>query len=1200
MGVQNGKDDGPCVRCGERTITMKVKLIKWLSLGLCVCMLSAFLPLLAYAVERAGDNYEEVEVWKRTDVILKSTVEYENPYKEVEIDAVFTHEDGTKIPLYGFWNGGDEWRVRFAPTKEGLWSYEINCSDTANRGLHQQKGKLRAVKNTGTTALDQHGFVRISDNGRYFVYDDGTPFYWLGDTNWQAPNYVSVTQCNYPGCLCESQFLHEVNDRVAKGFTVYQTYFDSAESDGGGQRETTSEPSMWKKRHELVDPKTFTEKFDVMFDHLADRGMVIALGFGVHSNTTQNISRADLDRISRYLTARYASYPVVWITAQEITGSPQFNVWNSSAKVVDKGDGYNHPQGAHQFPSDVNNSYVSSLDKQNWHEFYALQAGHGPTYPSKSLYEGYWNNTRSGKVKPYIETEANYEDVFCGGFNGYEGSRIAAWKANLLGSYGFTYGVTGVWANNYSTAGNTGWLGSFSYEPWYMGIDKPGSFEMTYLARFFQYVDFSTLVPRFNSTKYSDLTAETKVVSSSEDGKTYVAYFYNSDRSTGVLKGLNAGETYSAKWYNPLTGKFVEISDRITVTGGEYIIPEKPTTGDWALLVTSRTDLGDFTTEQAYTDPYIDTRTNFALGGSATVSSFTRAEYGAASAIDGNLSTWWCAKDGSMPQWLVLDLKAERTFGEIDLICHPGNETRTEYASFTVEGSSDGKTWTKLYTADKEKPSPYQGKDLFRITGEGSYRYLKVTFTEIKTNWAALYEIAVYDKPSQTDATDTGNGNILAGAVATSKSASPQSGAEKAIDGNASTWWCASDGSLPQWIAFDLGEAKAFNRFSFLLYGGTTSVSYLIEGSADGKNWTPVYEGVQEKTAPVGNSVQIAGQLEKVCNLRHLRITFTQVVGNWATVVEAEAHLAAKDDVLPTYGGTVQTPGVTSVGSHIYTASGVGSNTADALVDGDPATVWSPYAPIGSQTILMDLREQKALYGIEITLGKNAEVPKYRIEASKDGADWVILADATLRNAQTYNTNGRVVVSEALAGEYRYVKLLWLGGSSNSAVKTVGEIALYAEGDTPAAPEAADMTSLVTLYNEVRVLNNSQKVYTAPSFRTLSLTVAEVGKLLADPKAASDADVAKAEEALRTAYNGLVKADPNLQGPEGSPDDQIGENGGNAENGGNTEDTPDTPDVQPSEDSSPVIWITVAVIAAVAVGAVVILIFIIKKRKIKE
>ncbi|MBQ8289066.1 MAG: discoidin domain-containing protein [Clostridia bacterium] len=143
----------------------------------------------------------------------------------------------------------------------------------------------------------------------------------------------------------------------------------------------------------------------------------------------------------------------------------------------------------------------------------------------------------------------------------------------------------------------------------------------------------------------------------------------------------------------------------------------------------------------------------------------------------------------------------------------------------------------------------------------------------------------------------------------------------------------------------------------------------------------------------------------------------------------------------------------------LYTASGKGSNTADNLFDGDPATQWSPYAPIGSQTILMDLREQKTIYGIEITLGKNAEVPKYRIEASLDGEDWVILADATLRDA---------------------------------------------------------------------------------------LTVAETAKLLADPETASAADVVEAEEALRTAYNGLVKSDPNLQGPEGGSDDEIG---GDAEEG---------------------------------------------------
>ena len=185
----------------------------------------------------------------------------------------------------------------------------------------------------------------------------------------QAPNYVSTTQCNYPDCKCQNQFQHEVNDRLDKGFTVYQTYFDSGENDGGGQLATTSEPGLWLDKYNTINPDTFTDKIDGMFDYLADNGMVIALGYGVHSHTVNGMGQEAVEQISRYLTARYASYPVVWITAQEITGEPHYNVWKASAEIVDKGDGYNHPQGAHMFPMDNNNAYSRDLDKQPWHEW---------------------------------------------------------------------------------------------------------------------------------------------------------------------------------------------------------------------------------------------------------------------------------------------------------------------------------------------------------------------------------------------------------------------------------------------------------------------------------------------------------------------------------------------------------------------------------------------------------------------------------------------------------------------------------------------------------------------------------------------------------------------------------------------------------------------------------------------------------------
>lgn len=852
---------------------------------------------------------ETVPLWHRTDIVLHSGTEYENPYTDVEINAVFTHEDGETIALCGFWNGGDEWRVRFAPTKTGRWDYVVRCSDADNRDLDGASGSLLAVENDGATELDRHGFVRVSDSGRYFVYDDGTPFFWLGDTNWQAPNYVSITQCNYPGCSCSNQFRHEVDDRLAKGFTVYQTYFDSAESDGGGQRGVSPEPSMWKVRHTLVDPTVFTEKFDKMFDYLADRGMVIALGFGVHSSTVGSMTPEALDRISRYLTARYASYPVIWITAQEITGDEQYEAWVRSAEITAAGDGYGHPQSAHQFPMTADNRFVLSLNRSGWHDFFALQNGHGPSIPKKSTYEGYWNTVKpGGGPKPFVETEANYEDIYCGGFNGYEASRISAWKAVLCGSCGFTYGVTGIWANCYSTAGNTGWIGTYSPEPWYMGLDKPGACEVGYLAAFMKEVGFEALLPRFDDPEYADFLTEQKVLVSTEDGGCAVAYFYNDDRSTGVLRKLRTDAEYRAFWFDPLTGKYIPIGDAIHAADGHWAIPEKPNSGDWVLLLTDRADFVP-------------------------------------------------AKTEAMP----------------------------EYA------------------------------------------------------------------PEADEAV-----NLLRGAAASAGTFSAAgSEAERAIDGRSDTWWCASDGSFPQWISFDLGEVRDFNTLSLRLYPGTASAVWTVEISADGEGWETIRDH-ERQTVDAGSGC-IGGSLGETCSARCIRVTFHEVVGNWAAVVEAEASLSeTADRELPDYGGSLQTPEVRCVGSAVYSASGRLDNTDGNLTDGSLETEWTPFAPEATQTILCDLGAKKPLCGMNVVTGAGSSLFHIRIEGSEDGEDWTLLKDTKTGGRAIYHAarfGDRAVLSEALTGEYRYVKLLVFGTVDKNSPKSIAALELYAE-DTVKEPAA--------------------------------------------------------------------------------------------------------------------------------------------------
>jgi len=68
----------------------------------------------------------------------------------------------------------------------------------------------------------------------------------------------------------------------------------------------------------------------------------------------------------------------------------------------------------------------------------------------------------------------------------------------------------------------------------------------------------------------------------------YVAYFYNcTHRRTGTIKNLDDQLTYRAQWYNPRNGQYTPLSSSVIPSAGSWIIPEKPDTLDWVLLLSN-------------------------------------------------------------------------------------------------------------------------------------------------------------------------------------------------------------------------------------------------------------------------------------------------------------------------------------------------------------------------------------------------------------------------------------------------------------------------------------------------------------------------------------------------------------------------------------------------------------------------------------
>ena len=315
------------------------------------CILAGFTALLLapLAAIRAADTdrvlspvggvaaSQKVEANRVAEISLVSERTYQNPFMEVELDAIVTQPDGTQLRVPAFWAGGNRWCFRYASPKPGQVAWRTECSDRTNPKLHAVEGKIEVVAYAGDNPLYRHGSIRVAKDRRHFEHADGTPFFWLGDTWWKG--------------LCKrltwEGFQELTADRKAKGFSVVQIVcgvypdeglFEPRWENEGGKPYLTRDFSV-------VNPAYF-EYADRRIKHLVEAGIVPAIvgGWGRGDcNGMQMAGVAGIKRHWRNLIARYGAYPTVWIIGGE-SGGPQ---WTEVARYVRKTDPYHHPATIH-------------------------------------------------------------------------------------------------------------------------------------------------------------------------------------------------------------------------------------------------------------------------------------------------------------------------------------------------------------------------------------------------------------------------------------------------------------------------------------------------------------------------------------------------------------------------------------------------------------------------------------------------------------------------------------------------------------------------------------------------------------------------------------------------------------------------------------------------------------------------------------
>ena len=557
---------------------------------------------------------KNVEKWISYEINFSAEVQVEDAF-QAEVDVVFTHESGTSLIMPAFWDDGFSWCVRFAPNKTGKWSYVVRENKGVSLGIDGIKGEFNCIEYTGEYEIYKRGFVKTIPDTKYFVYDDGTPFFYLGDTHWMMlKEEFDSAGPDAKNIQTDSHFKYIVDRRASQGFTVYQ-----------------SEPIG--AAYNLDDGKISAEdiqgfkKIDRYFKYIADKGLVHANAhLGFPSVASNEGFRDNVEALTRYWVARYGSYPVMWTLGQEVDHGTNFKnpllvpTYRRMMSEIYRCDPYKNPLAAHQLNAytitakggvpvamvdygsyvfDVNATERKRLTLQS--QFYDAEGlswwanQWRPAVDRQYNFDipkDYWYN---GKNLPIVDYEARYH-IFSG--SDFD-ARVQAWIAYLCGQ-GHGYGCSGMWAytSKYS-------LGEDAFDgievisaqkreetTWADLIDAPISRELKFIRDFMEENDWWKFSPDFDEGNAVKIDENSGVfyVAAYEGNNAYIVYLYNRTvDSSGKIVNMDKNATYIAQWFDTRTGQYTLIDYNLKADkNGEYDIPQKPVADDMVLLVTKK------------------------------------------------------------------------------------------------------------------------------------------------------------------------------------------------------------------------------------------------------------------------------------------------------------------------------------------------------------------------------------------------------------------------------------------------------------------------------------------------------------------------------------------------------------------------------------------------------------------------------------
>jgi hypothetical protein len=511
--------------------------------------------------------------------------------------ASFRGPDGSTLTMPGFWAGGSTWKVRFAPTAHGDWTYRTACEQSGLDGL---TGVITCDRSANPGFLKQDG-----KHPHHLIYSDDTPVYVWGNTAYYLLQERLEGHTDHWRQFIVKSREHGMNKirflvHMWDWGNIYgNRWYPWLHCTPEHPRFDAFHTAYWDALDEIV---TFMQEQGVIAELIVFANYATSSQADLNEPGLYEMEQNDEERFVRYVAARYAAFSnVIWCLTNEwhyhvrkrfvSSANPKGTVpaqWvNRLASYLAKTDPYiaaeNRLLSAHQ-----KTTAHFSFKQEAWATHCSTQFGMRNIFDGVQYKYGHdWCNYQilinRDCNKPVFNDEYGYDgDAGEAGAAGAdekdrvsismtrEVSRACAWGIAVAGGYG-TYGEKHKRQGSYLYSG-------YKNSIWF---DYPSQDDIRVLTEFMQRVDYRSMKPDNGLVPVRPFDREGRANNKvfpyvlARPGSEYVLYLaQESGRPLGdlLLRVILKAGDYTAVWYDPASGETIGSEAQLSLEhGGEHV-----------------------------------------------------------------------------------------------------------------------------------------------------------------------------------------------------------------------------------------------------------------------------------------------------------------------------------------------------------------------------------------------------------------------------------------------------------------------------------------------------------------------------------------------------------------------------------------------------------------------------------------------------